>query len=89
MHTPSSLLLGALLATTISAIPTPVSEASKPRSFTIPVVRKRSDPAGQAKRNDDGAVVAEDLDGVYGFQAPVLVGGQQLMLQIDTGSSDL
>ena len=89
MHTPSSLLLGALLATTISAIPTPQNKASKPRSFSIPVVWKSSVPAGQAKRSDDGAVEVVDLDTVYAFQVPVLVGGQQLMLQIDTGSSDL
>ena len=89
MHTSTcSILFGALLVTTTLAVPTPESEKSKPRSFTLPVVRHRSLPAELAERAD-GAVATYDLGGVYAFQSPVLVGGQQLMLQIDTGSADL
>ncbi|SLM41073.1 Aspartic peptidase domain [Lasallia pustulata] len=84
-----SLLVGALWATTILAAPTPEGNASfKPRSFTIPVIHERSLPAGLAERAD-GAVATYDLESVYAFKSPVLVGGQQLMLQIDTGSADL
>ena len=84
-----SLLVGALWATTILGAPTPESKASsKPRSFTIPVIHERSLPADLAERAD-GAVATYDLGSVYAFKSPVLVGGQQLMLQIDTGSADL
>ena len=89
MHTSTSFLfLGGLLATTILAAPTPESKKSKPRSFTIPVIWERSLPADLAKRAD-GAVTTYDLGGPYAFKSPVLVGGQQLLLQIDTGSADL
>lgn len=93
MHTSTyTLLLGGLLATAVLAAPTGEQagpthkrEESKPRSFTIPVIRERSSLARRA----DGAVATYDLGGPYAFKSPVLVGGQQMMLQIDTGSADL
>lgn len=87
-----TLLLGGFLTSAVLAAPsqkkagpTQRSEQSKPRSFTIPVIRERSSLARRA----DGAVATYDLGGPYAFKSPVLVGGQQMMLQIDTGSADL
>lgn len=89
MHTSACcLLFGGLLATTVLAAPTQEAKESKPRSFTIPVIRERNSPPDLAARAD-GAVAAYDLGGPYAFKSPVLVGGQQMILQIDTGSADL
>ena len=75
-----------LLASTLIASTLALPKTSSPPSNSHGVVQLR----GQKLSRRDTALgpVAQDSDGVY-WTTPVLLGGQEFQLLIDTGSSTL
>ena len=84
MHFLSAASILLLFTTDVLALPKPRSAVSK---RSIRVQAKRYIPERSIIIRDNGNVSAQNDGG--GWLLPVLVGGQQMILNIDTGSADL
>ena len=80
----SSVLVGRSLALTVK-VPRQLS-GDAPQGFRASAPRRDAKAPSHVQRSE-GAVVGY-FDG-GGWTLPVLIGGQQVILNIDTGSSDL
>ena len=84
MHLLSAASILLLLTADVLALPKPKNALSK---RSIKVQAKRYVPQRAIQIRDNGNVTAQNDGG--GWLLPVLVGGQQMILNIDTGSADL
>ena len=78
-------LLASLLASTLAFPAKPTAETLKGRSFLVPLRRR------VIERRDNGLAQAVPLpqDYISKWEVPVLLGGQQVSLCVDTGSATL